>query len=401
MSPLDQIFALINVGESETVEFKREMERPERLAREVVALANGRGGHVLVGVDDDGTLSGVAWRLGYEAWVMQVGAETIQPPLMLGCQTVEIEGKTVLAISVPLGPFKPYAVKQGQHKRTVYVRRGSVTAVASVEEVGRLYQESGQVRFDQSPVFGSAPEDLSKALLESYLRRVRGVGLADLGIPLNNWLLNLNALVRQNSEFLATVAGMLLFGEEPARFLPQVGLRLARFKGLELRNDRLIDRQETDKALPEAIDAATQFVARHSKLAARIEDVQREDIPEYLPPVVREAITNAVMHRDYARSANVRLFLFDDRLEIRSPGRLPNGVRLDLLPFGVQGVRNPTVAYFLRALRYGEGYGTGVATMLRRCEEAGIHPPLFQELGDDFCVTIYSRDYDQIHSVTD
>jgi ATP-dependent DNA helicase RecG len=101
------------------------------------------------------------------------------------------------------------------------------------------------------------------------------------------------------------------------------------------------------------------------------------------------------MHRDYARSANVWLFIFDDRLEVRSPGRLPNGVRLDLLPFGV---RNPTVAYFLHALRYGEGYGTGIATMLRRCEEAGIRPPLSQEVGDDFCVTVYSREYDRFHS---
>jgi ATP-dependent DNA helicase RecG len=269
--------------------------------------------------------------------------------------------------------------------------------MSPMDQISVLINAGESETFDQSPVLGSTPDDLSKTLLESYLRRVRGVGLADLGIPLNNWLLNLNALVRQNSEFLATVAGMLLFGKEPGRFLPQVGLRLARFKGLELRNDLLIDRQESDRVLPEAIDAGAQFVARHSKLAARIEGVQREDIPEYLPPVVREAITNAVMHRDYARSANVRLFLFDDRLEVRSPGRLPNGVRLELLPFGVQGVRNPTVAYFLRALRYGEGYGTGIATMLRRCEEVDIRPPLFQEIGDDFCVTVYSRDYDQFH----
>ncbi len=394
---MDQILTLISAGESETVEFKREMERAERLAREVVALANGQGGYVLLGVEDDGTVCGVSLRPGYEAWVMQVGAETVQPPLMLNCKAVPVEGKTVLAISVPRGPFKPYAVKEG-HKYTMYVRHGSINTVASVEEVGRLYQESGQVRFDQSPVFGSTPDDLSKTLLDGYIRRVRGIGLADLVISWTNLLLNLNALVQQNDELLATVAGMLLFGREPRRFLPQVGLRLARFKGRELRNDRLIDRQEIESALPEGIDAATQFVARHSNMGARIEGMLREDIPEYLPLVVREAITNAVMHRDYARSSNVRVFVFDDRLEVRSPGRLPNGVRLDMLPFGVLGVRNPTVAYFLRALRYGEGYGTGIATMLRRCEEASIRVPLFQQVGDDFCVTVYSREYDRFHS---
>ena len=397
---MNQILTLISAGESETVEFKREIERAERLAREVVALANGRGGHVLVGVDDDGTVCGVSLRPGYEAWVMQVGAETIQPPLMLECQAVQVEDKTVLAISVPLGPFKPYTVKGGQHKSTAYIRHGSISTIASVEEIGRLYQESGQVRFGQSPVFGSTPDDLSKELIAAYLRRVRGVELADLSIPLNNWLLNLKALVQQNGELLVTVAGMLLFGQEPGRFLPQVGLRLARFKGLELRNDRLIDRQELDVALPEAIDAATQFVARHSNMAARIEGLQREDIPEYLPPVVREALTNAVMHRDYARSANVRVFVFDDRLEVRSPGCLPNGVRLELLPFGVQGVRNPSVAYFLRAMRYGEGFGTGIATMLRRYEKVGIRLPLFQEVGEDFWVTVYSREYEKFHPLT-
>jgi len=103
------------------------------------------------------------------------------------------------------------------------------------------------------------------------------------------------------------------------------------------------------------------------------------------------------MHRDYSRLANVRVFVFDDRVELRSPGRLPDGVRLDLLPFGVQSVRNPTIAHFLRALGYGEGYGTGIATMLRRCEEANIRLPRFEEIGEDFCVTLYSRDYTQFH----
>jgi hypothetical protein len=97
--------------------------------------------------------------------------------------------------------------------------------------------------FDQQPVFRSAPDDLNKTLLEGYLRRVRGIGLADLPVPWTDWLLYLNVLTQHNGELLATVAGMLLFGREPRRFLPQVGLRLARFKGQELRNDRLIDRQ--------------------------------------------------------------------------------------------------------------------------------------------------------------
>jgi len=393
----DLVLSLIHNGESATVEFKREMERPERLAREIVALANGRGGHVLVGVDDDRAIHGVKLDPGYEAWVMQVGAETIAPPLMLGCQAVSVADMTLLVISVPLGPFKPYAVKEGQHKRTVYVRRGSISAVASTDEVGRLYQESGRVHFDQSPVYGSTLDDLSREALARYLYQVRGVELTDLPIPLANWLLNLNALVQQNGAFVATVAGMLLFGRDPGRFLPQAGLRLARFKGLELRNDQLIDRQEINVPLPAAIDAVAQFIARHSKLSARIEGVVRQDIPEYLPPVVREATTNAVMHRDYSRLANVRVFVFDDRLELRSPGRLPDGVRLDLLPFGVQSVRNSTIAHFLRALGYGEGYGTGIATMLRRCEEAGIRSPHFAEIGEEFCVTLYSRDYEQFH----
>ncbi len=385
-----ELLALIAEGESESVELKREIERAERLAREIVALANRRGGTILIGVDDNGTIAGITLRSGYEEWLMQVGTETIAPPLSLTYEIVPVQGQSVLVIYVPRGAFKPHAVKEGAHKRTVYLRHGVTTRVATPDEIGRLYQESGRVYFDQSPVWGTEFANLDLSKVSRYLRQVRGIDLRQLPIAPQQLLLNLHALVQQNGDLLATVAGIAIFGDEPARYLPQIGLRLARFKGTELRNDRIIDRQEINTTLPESIDMTAQFVARHSNMSARIESFKREDQPEYLPPVVREAVTNAVMHRDYSRSANVRVFLYDDRLEVRSPGRLPGSISLELLPFGEQETRNPTIAYFLRALGYGEGYGTGIATMIRRCEEARKPAPQFMEIGNEFIATIYS-----------
>lgn len=383
---------LIAGGESSTVEFKREMERPERLARVVVGLANGRGGHVLIGVDDDQNVVGVTLTPGYEEWVAQVGAETVTPSLRLDCQAVDLEGHTVLAVKVPSGPDKPYAVKEGQHKSTVYVRYGSTTRPASREAVRRLYQNGGELIYDALVVHGATLTDLDPAKLERYFWQETGQHLDDLPLPLEVVLKNLKVLGEKNGETLATIAGLLIFGHDPVRWLPQAELSLARFEGRELGGD-WIDRLEIRDTLPQAIDAALAFVRRNTRLSSRVVGLKREDLSEYLEPVVREAVSNAVTHRDYSLwGANVRLFIFDDRIEVRSPGGLPGGLTVERLPFGAQYSRNPTIFFFLKSLGYGDRYGTGIPRMIKLCREEDIRQPAFQEFENEFVVIIYSRE---------
>lgn len=390
-----ELLALIASGESATVEFKREIERPERLAREIVALANAKGGYVFLGVDDDGSIHGVLLGPDYEEWVTHIGAESIDPPLPLSCTALEIEGKTVLAIKVPAGPDKPHAVKEGQHKFTVYARYGPTTRPASREAILRLYQDSGRILYDAMPVKGATLADLDRDKIERYFWQETGQHLDELPIPLETLLLNLNVLAEKEGETLATVTGLLIFGKEPQRFLPQCELRLARFEGNELGAD-WIDRLEVAETLPEAIDIALKFVRRNTRLSSRIASLKREDIPEYLEPVVREAITNAVTHRDYSLyGSNIRVFIFDNRIEVRSPGELPGSLTVEKIRFGAQYSRNPNIFFFLKAMGYGDRHGTGIPRMIRRCREEGIREPEFVELNGDFVVTIFSRYYQE------
>jgi len=387
----DILLHLISGGESSTVEFEREMERPKRLARVAVGLANGRGGHVLIGVDDNRDIVGVTLSPGYEEWVSQVGAETITPPLRLNCHTVDLDGRTVLVVESPSGPDKPYAVKAGQHKSTVYVRYGSTTRPASREAIRRLYQNGGELIYDTLVVQGATLADLDPAKLERYFWQETGQRLDDLPLPLETVLENLKVLGAKNGETLATIAGLLIFGRDPARWLPQSELALARFEGRELGGD-WIDRLEIRDTVPEAIDAALAFVRRNTRLSSRVVGLKREDLSEYLEPVVREAVSNAMTHRDYSLlGANVRLFIFDDRIEVRSPGGLPGGLTVERLPFGAQYSRNPTVFFFLKSLGYGDRYGTGIPRMIKLCREEDIRRPAFQEFENEFVVTIYSR----------
>jgi ATP-dependent DNA helicase RecG len=144
--------------------------------------------------------------------------------------------------------------------------------------------------------------------------------------------------------------------------------------------------------LPEIIEEAVIFVQRHTNFGAKIEGIKRIDIPEYLPEVVREAVVNAVVHRDYSiRNAYISLFIFDDRLEIRSPGRLPNAASLELLPIGDHHPRNRLLFLLIEALGYGERVGTGIPRMLRMCREKGYAEPKFQEMREAFWVTLYGK----------
>jgi len=258
------------------------------------------------------------------------------------------------------------------------------------KEIGRLYQDSGEVRFDSSPVPGTNLGDLDMDAIERYLVAIRGTPLEALDIAAEQLLTNWGVLTAPDDRAAVSLAGMLFFGDDPSGHLPQAALKLARFEGTELGSD-YIDRKELAEPLPQPLETAVQFIQRHTNLSARITGLKREETPEYLEPVVREALANAFAHRDYSlRGSNIRVFIFDDRLEVRSPGKLPNGITLDKIRYGAQSTRNPTIVRFLRSLGYGEGDGTGIPRMIKRCREAGVREPDFQELNGHFVVTLWS-----------
>lgn len=403
-----EFLELIQRGESSGVEFKRDDAHPDSLAKELSALLNLRGGHILLGVEDDGTVSGLTRDARkVEEWVMEVGHNNVQPPVIPFWEVMVLEGSRIVGIvSVPGdSPDKPYKAKRGSSWIT-FVRAGTTSREASREEEARLYQSSGLVRFDLKPVPGAALEELDLRRLASYFGDIREQEFpapedVDAWKPL---LLSTDFMVEDQGRAMATAGALILFGRRPNRFLPQVGITATAYPGTEkdyaarersafpgpvvpLRDSR------GDVVESGLIEEAIYFVRRNTAVESWIDQGgQRQDRwRDYPLDAVREAIVNAVAHRDYTISVtDIELSIYADRLEIISPGRLPNTVTVEKMKRGCRATRNELLKEVLRDYRYIEATGLGVPRKIVRClrEHNGTEPDL-EEGEDGFTVRMW------------
>lgn len=367
-----EVLELLRNGENSGVEFKRDTEEPRKLAKELVAMSNLEGGRVLLGVDDDGSVIGVS-RAGLEEWVMQVCRDKVRPEIIPFYEVVrDVEpGKDVAIVRVEPG-YDVHHVWHDQH-RTYYIRVGTLSREASSEELGRLFQQRGSVRAELRPVSGSGIKALDARRYQDYFGRVLE---GKVGVPGDagpeDWqqLLILTELLTGSGS--ASMAGLLLFGRQPHRFLPQSGIDAAAYPGTE-KDYATIERATlrgsmtallSPAGLVEAglVEQGVDFVRRNAGSEAMLVDgSRREDRPVYPQDVVREVLVNAVVHRDYLLSSTtVELSLYSDRLEVISPGRLPNGITVEAMRVGARAARNQLLKDVMRDYGYVENMGMGV-----------------------------------------
>jgi len=376
---------IIAGGENERVEFKRTLvtRGEDNVVKEMAAFANTEGGWILFGVDDRGQVTGIDDPKGFEERVMNLAANNLTPPLIPTFQTFCVEGKTVAVLDIPKGPNKPY--------RPFYVRRGTTKTEASLEELRRLYQESQLVRFDETVLERASLEDINRRKFEEYLLITTGKKIADFPIAPEELLANRGIVVRRVEGYRPTIGGVLMFGQNPQAYLPQSEISCARFKGVDIGSE-FIDRKDFRGTVDEMVEGGIAFVERHSSVNATIGNVKREEVPEYQPQAVREFITNAAVHRDYSiAGAKIRILMFDDRVEVCSPGGLPNTVTLENIFTGVHYSRNRLVFEFMHALGYGERMGTGIPRTLKLCREEGYPEPRFTASESEVRVVLPSK----------
>ena len=370
-----QLLELLLNGENSGLEFKRDDIQPQRLAGEIVALLNLEGGHILLGVEDDATASGLTREpKEAEEWVMQIARDHIQPAVIPYWETMEWDDGIIIGVvSLPAdAPDKPYKVKSGASWVT-RVRVGTTTRDASREEEERLYQQSGWLRYGLKPVLGTTPHDLDLRRLRDYFVRVRG----EHSFPIDDadqferLLLNLELVTTSAGYTSATVDGLLLFGENPDRFLPQSGVRAICYHGTE--PDYAVRAEEDirgaltplggsgDLIESGIVDRTWDFVRRNTTSTARLEGAQRHERREYPEEVLREVLVNALVHRDYSIvGTDAMLSIFSDRLEIQSPGRLPNTVTVEGMRSGMRYARNQTLVNVMRDYGYVDARGMGI-----------------------------------------
>ena len=392
-----ELIELIRNDENSGVEFKRDDITPEKLASEIVALLNLEGGHILLGVEKDQSVSGLTReKAKAEEWVMEVARTHVQPALIPYWEKINWdEEKVVGIVSLPAdAPDKPYKAKRGAAWVTK-VRVGTTTRDATREEEGRLYQQSGQLRYGIKPVLGTDVDTLDPRRLGDYFVRVLG-GTAPSDNDADEWrklLLNLDLATTSHERLSATIDGMLLFGKNPKRFLSQSGIRAICYTGKEsdyaTRADEdlrgplvLLGAQDGTLLEPGLVDQAWDFVQRNTTPFARLEGARRIDRWEFPKEVVREVVGNALAHRDYSIvGTDIMLSIFSDRLEIQSPGRLPNTVTVDGMKSGMRYARNQTIVNVMRDYRYVDARGMGVRNKIipGMLAHNGTEPDLIEE----------------------
>ena len=384
-----QVLDDIRRDERQRVEFKRSFIKTSDLAETIMAFANAEGGIIYLGVAEGPPprLSGRIQQVGKQDRdnIHRAARDILVPPVRdMAIQEIEAEGKKVLAIVVPRSD------RVHQHRNgKILVRRGSENVALRGEALDEAWIQRERPSFDDRPMLDAALEDLDPDRVGWYLdltAEERGLPV-DRSLPLEENLTRLDAIFADANGPVPRVAGILLFGRDPQRFVPQSEVRLARFQGTSSVN--FIDRLECRRTLPQMIDEAERFVKRNTRVAAKVVGFERREITEYPYPAVREAITNAVTHRDYwRRGTEVRVSIFADRIEVQSPGRLPPPLTLATL--GEEHVlRNELIAQLLFNIRYIERWNTGVERMRRQMREHGLQEPVFEEIGQTFRVTFY------------
>jgi len=355
----------------------------DQLAEALVAFANGDGGTVLVGVTFEGAMSDSFSTEDVESLLWQAQARC-RPPVRTEWQQTDTPQGTAVAIRV-IRSTELHTLDDGR----VLIRVGTENRPLVGDQVSHLAATKATGDFETDVVAGAGRSDLDDEIVQEYLVKRQERGRLALSRPVDDVLVEIGALTDAGEP---TVAGLLLFGQEPQFYLPQSGLVFVRFAGTEPRGPEGLPgysrREEIQGALPRLIEAAWKVIWEEMRVAAVVKGLEREEHTEYPPFAVREALVNAVCHRDYRlRGRRIEMRMFDDRLEMISPGGLPGYITVDNI-VDEHFSRNPRIVGGLFQWGYIEELGLGIDRMIEDMVQAGHLPPEFKATPYSFTVTL-------------
>lgn len=400
-------------SDTATIEVKASVGKmPKSVAETLSAFANGNGGYLVLGLDE---AAGFQPAKGFEAQKIADAlagacADRMQPPLRPEIAVVRFEGADVVATHIePILPRdKPCHIKERGFYQGSFIRTGEGDRRLSAYEVDRILEERRQPRWDEELVPDATIEDLDRTMLDALIARQRTLRprLLAHGEP-REALQRLRVLGKGPEGVLRpTLAGLLALGEFPQEFFPRLTVTFAVFPGVSKTpvlegRERMLDSRSLSGSIPELVRDSVALVASNMRVGAVIEGAFRRDIPDYPLTVVREAVTNALMHRDYselAQGTQVQLNMFVDRLEVLNPGGLYGTVTIDTLgKSGISSTRNQRLSALLEDVAYPDGgmvaenRGSGYATIEAELERALMPPPVPTDTIASFSLTIQRR----------
>ncbi|MEX0567817.1 MAG: RNA-binding domain-containing protein [Candidatus Njordarchaeota archaeon] len=366
-------------GESETVEFKRSLGEKKEILETVVAFANKNGGTILVGVDDDGTAVGVHIGKGTIESLVNDICQSIEPSIIPSVEVVEFKGKNIIVIKVPKGYDAPYFFRG-----RAYIRVGKTNRVMTSAEIEHLVSVKvlEKVHLDSRPT-NSTIDEVDENVVRWFVEQAKFARNINIEfVSIEDFVEKLGVVVNGR----LTLAGVLCFSRNPQKHIPYAIIRAGRFRnGLTP-----IDDQTMEGNVFEQISDALKFIKKHINITYRVrEDGLREEIWEYPLWSLREAIVNAVTHRDYGVSSPIYIRIYDDRVEIESPGRLPEPLTVENLKGPHTSIlRNPQIGKIMFMTGFIEAWGTGTNKMIEECLKHGLPEPEFVETKITFKVIL-------------
>jgi predicted HTH transcriptional regulator len=360
-----ELVEIIALGETSKVQFKREFDNQEKIAAEMIALANSKGGMLLLGVDDKtGEVVGLDYpdiqKTGNK--ISTIANELVNPPIYLMTEVVPVstveKTKKVLIVYVEEGVNKPYKDNNG----TIWLKQGSdKRKLKENSEIMRLFQQSGNLLADEMAVYGTSMDDIDDRLFADYFKKEFNRPYQEMSLTYEEALRAKRVLINGK----VTLAGLLFFGKEPQKYKPAFTMKLVSFAGNDIANQTYRSKPEDAKGtIPEVFKQGMLFLKSHLRYRQNGQGFNSIGIPEISPVALEEVLQNALAHRDYFKNAPVRVLVFDNRIEIISPGKIPNGLTVEDIKYGNIAIRNYQIAaYSVHTLPY-SGLGSGLKRAL-------------------------------------
>lgn len=358
-----ELIAQIERGEDSRTQFKQNITNAESLAGDLVAFSNAKGGNILVGVSDDGKITGLSTDdvRRINQLLSNSATERVRPSISPTTENILVGDKLVMVISVPKGISKPYSDNNG----VFWMKSGAdKRRVTSREEIQRLFQNAEIVHADEVPVEGTTERDIDIDHFREFFERQYGETLERTlerdGLSLIRLCHNLG-LARDS--FL-NLAGLLLFGRDPQRHRPAFVVKAVSFVGNDPAGTKYRDSEDIKGSVRDLYKRMMSFLTRNLRHLQAGKDFNTEGDLEVPVQALEELVVNALLHRDYFISAPWRIFIFENRIELISPGALPNNLTVENIKNGVSIIRNPLIASFAtKELPY-RGIGTGIRRAL-------------------------------------
>ncbi len=354
-----ELLEIIGSGETSKVQFKRTLDNQDSFAAEMIAMSNSKGGIILVGVEDKtGKIVGLDYtelqKIGNQ--VSTIANELVKPLIYITTEVVVLPTEArVLVVHVSEGTNKPYKDNNG----TIWIKQGAdKRRMTDNNEIMRLFQQSGSLSYDEMIVRSTSITDIDEDKVREYLDKITDSDKVELNETVYK---NLNIL-KDNS---LSLGGLLFFAKEPQKYRPAFCIKAVSFVGNDLGGNYYRDSQDIVGTIPDMFNQAVSFFTRNLQYIQKDKNFNSVGDLEISKIALEELIQNALTHRDYTKNSPIRLFIFDNRVEIISPGALPNNLTIENIKMGNAVVRNNLVVSFSSKLMNYRGIGTGIVRSLK------------------------------------